>query len=245
MKTMNDDLTTKQAVIRLYQEKDREAVRDICCETGFLGKAIDQVFSDRELFADFLTGYYLDEEPDLAVVLESEGRVEGYILGCRYPEKKTRYELKKALTRIPRLIGRYLTSYPEHSRRYVQWLAWRGWREVPETPEKMAHMHINLRPGFKNVSGTRIMIETFLKILADAGEKAVYGQMVVFEKRRGPRMFARYGFAVQDTVEVTKYQALINDPVYLFTVIKDLEKNSSLYGTDLWKDSTPVESKDL
>ncbi|NJK92921.1 MAG: hypothetical protein HC904_14530 [Blastochloris sp.] len=106
--------------------------------------------------------------------------------GCRFPEKKSAYERVKAFRRLPLLVWRYLTTYPAVSRRYVNWLLWRGWREVPETPGRMAHMHINLRPGFKNVSGTRAMIERFLKILADKGEKAVYGQMVVFEKRRGP-----------------------------------------------------------
>jgi len=241
---MSDEIQGSVPLIRLYEEKDREAVRNICCETGFLGKAIDQVFSDRELFADFLTEYYLDREKDLAVVLEFEGRVEGYILGCRFPEKKTAYELGKLPGRIPRLIRRYLFSYPAHSRRYVEWLAWRGWREVPETPKRMAHMHINLRPGFKNVSGTRALIETFLKLLADKGEKAVYGQMVVFEKRRGPRMFGRYGFEVKDAVEVTKYKALVGDPVYLFTVIKDLGRNVSLYGTDLWKEGKQESAKE-
>lgn len=229
------DLNTLTPIIRMFEEKDRMAVRAICCETGFLGKQIDQVFGDRELFADFLTDYYLDREPDLAVVLEVDGQVEGYILGCRFPKKKTCYELRKIFSRVGRMVFRYLTSYEANSKRYVRWLLLRGWREVPETPERMAHMHINLRPNYKNVSGTRGMIEMFLQLLVNKGEKAVYGQMVVFEKRRGPRMFARYGFEVKDTVEVSKYKELIPDPVYLFTVIKDLEKNVSLYGTDLWK----------
>jgi hypothetical protein len=240
----NESSSPRAAQIRLYQSLDREAVRDICCETGFLGKAVDEVFSDRELFADFLTGYYLEEEPDLAVVLEWEGVVQGYILGCRHPGRKTCYEFRKALIRVPKLLWRYLTSYPAHSRRYVEWLLSRGWREVPQTPEKMAHMHINLRPGFKNVAGTRAMIEKFLQLLADKGEKSVYGQMVVFEKRRGPRMFARYGFEVRDAVEVTKYQGLISSPLYLFTVIKDLQKNVTLYGTDLWKEEGSRENSE-
>ena len=47
----NDDAFT----IRSYQPSDREAVRRLCCQTGFLGEAIDPVYEDRELFADFLT----------------------------------------------------------------------------------------------------------------------------------------------------------------------------------------------
>ncbi|NJK92920.1 MAG: hypothetical protein HC904_14525 [Blastochloris sp.] len=73
-----------ELLIRAYRAGDRAELREICCDTGFLGKPIDAVFSDRELFADFLTDYYLDEEPDLAVVLESEGVVQGYVLGLSF-----------------------------------------------------------------------------------------------------------------------------------------------------------------
>ena len=44
--------------IRQFQGSDREAVRQLCCDTGFLGEPIDPVFEDRELFANYLTRYY-------------------------------------------------------------------------------------------------------------------------------------------------------------------------------------------
>ena len=59
------------------------AVRALCCETGFLGKAIDPVFEDRELFADFLTDYYLKHEPDSAFVL-AKGCTHGFINRFRH-----------------------------------------------------------------------------------------------------------------------------------------------------------------
>ena len=61
------------AVIRPYRSSDREAVRRLCCETGYLGKAIDPVFEDRELFADYLTKFYTDWEPMASVVLLRSG----------------------------------------------------------------------------------------------------------------------------------------------------------------------------
>ena len=64
-------------VIRLYRPSDRDAVRRLCCETGYLGKAIDPVFEDRELFADYLTSFYTDWEPESAFVLEQDGEVKG------------------------------------------------------------------------------------------------------------------------------------------------------------------------
>ena len=64
---------TSEAIIRPYRPSDRDAVRRLCCETGYLGKAIDPVFEDRELFADYLTRFYTDREPESTFVLEQDG----------------------------------------------------------------------------------------------------------------------------------------------------------------------------
>ena len=74
------------------------------------------------------------------------------------------------------------------------------------------------------------MIESYLTYLHAQGEKRVYGQMVSFENRRGEKMFKRYGFRVLNRMEITKYRRLHPAPVYLCTVIKDLEENASIYG---------------
>src|ERR687885_699118 len=77
--------------IRTYRSSDRGAVRKLCCDTGFLGMPIDPVFEDRELFADFLTTYYTDHEPESAFVLEIDGEIRGYLLGCRKPLRNQLY----------------------------------------------------------------------------------------------------------------------------------------------------------
>lgn len=224
-------------LIRPYEPGDRARIREICCDTGFLGEPIDPVFQDRELFADYLTAYYTDREPESAVVLESGGVVQGYILGSRHPDRQSSFDTRNNLSLFFRGITRYFTSYNEASRRYVRWILTKGWREVPLKPGKMAHFHINLLAPYRTVRGTHDLIEFFLDYLHRAGEPAVYGQMVTFEKRRGQRMFARYGFDVKDCVEVSKYRHLVPTPVYLFTVVKDLRENPKLYGKDLWKES--------
>ena len=71
--------------IRSYRPSDRAAVRRLCCQTGFLGEPIDPVYEDNELFADFLTTYYTDHEPESSFVLELEGEIRGYLLGSRRP----------------------------------------------------------------------------------------------------------------------------------------------------------------
>lgn len=224
-------------VIRLYQPEDRDQIRNICCETGFLGKAVDPVFEDRELFADFLTSYYTDEEPDCAVVLEVDGKIMGYILGARFPAKQSAFDRKMLPPRLWRVIKGYLGHYRQPTREYINWLLWRGWREVPETPKNMAHLHINLLPAYKNVHRTKEMMEFFLNQLTQLGEKAVYGQVVTFSNKRGARTFARYGFETVDSVEVTKFRKYSDKKIYLFTIVKDLSETTDMYGQDIWKDN--------
>src|ERR1700751_2203503 len=77
-------LEAKDFQVRNYRQSDRDSVRTLCGETGFLGNPIDPVFEDRELFADFLTDYYLKHEPDSAFVVTKDNVVKGYLLGsCR------------------------------------------------------------------------------------------------------------------------------------------------------------------
>ncbi len=222
---MPDD---KKFIIRKYTASDRDVVRRLCCDTGFLGNPIDPVFEDRELFADFLTGYYTDWEPESAFVLEVDGEVRGYLLGSRMPLRQQMYNIYQNAGLLFRGLLRY-ARYNAASRRFVHWILYHGWREVPAAPRRAAHFHINLLPDARNVPTTRALMDAYLKYLYEHGEKRVYGQMVTFESRRGSKMFERYGFRVINRAEISKYKELHPEPVFLCTVIKNLEENSSLY----------------
>lgn len=221
-----------QVLIRKYAPGDREAVRRLCCETGFLGNPIDPAFEDRELFADYLTSYYTDAEPESSFVLEHEGEVKGYLLGSRFPLRQKWFNLRMGLSLAWRGLRRY-SRYNPATKRFVRWIFREGRKEVPPAPKRMPHFHINLLAEVRNVPSTRDLVDRFLRYLSDCGETRVFGQMVVFEARRGTRMFERYGFRVINKSAITKYRHLRDEPVYLCTVIKDLERNSQLYGSDL------------
>ncbi len=112
---------------------DRAAVRWLCCQTGFLGQPIDPVFSDRGLFADFLTNYYLEKEPESAFVMEIGGEVRGYLLGCRRPLRNQVHNFVQNFRLAARLLWRY-PRYNSASRRFIHWMLSNAWREVPAAP---------------------------------------------------------------------------------------------------------------
>ena len=90
--------TTADFIVRPYESADREAVRDLCCRTGFLGKPIDPVFEDRDLFANFLTDYYLRCEPESSFVVTIDDTIKGYLLGCRFPRRHQLFSIRQSVS---------------------------------------------------------------------------------------------------------------------------------------------------
>ncbi|HUE62112.1 MAG TPA: hypothetical protein VMO04_03215 [Chthoniobacterales bacterium] len=212
----------KPFTIRSYRKTDRDAVRKLCCQTGFLGMPIDPVYEDRQLFADFLTTYYTDWEPESSFVVEIDGQIRGYLLGSRKPIKNQLYSFWQNVSLFVKALTRYFL-YNTSSRRFVRWVLVHGPREVPAAPRRVPHFHINLLPDARKMSTTRALMSAYLSYLYRCGEKRVYGQIVTFESRRGEQMFERYGFKVLNRAEITKYKAFYPQSVYLSTVIKNLE----------------------
>ena len=212
----------KSYTIRSFRPSDRNAIRKLCCETGFLGTPIDPVYEDRQLFADFLTTYYTDWEPESSFVVEIDGQIRGYLLGSRRPLRNQLYSFWQNVSLFLKALTRCF-RYSEASRRFVLWTLVNGWREVPAAPRRVPHFHINLLPDARKMSTTRALMSAYLSYLYRCGEKRVYGQIVTFESRRGEKMFERYGFKVLNRAEITKYKAFYPQSVYLSTVIKNLE----------------------
>ncbi|MEQ1852080.1 MAG: GNAT family acetyltransferase [Chthoniobacteraceae bacterium] len=213
--------TTRKVEIRRYEPADREAIRALCCDTGFLGKPIDPAFEDRELFADYLTSFYTDCEPESAFVLAVDGEVRGYLLGSRRPFLQQLYNVVNNLRLLAKGAFRY-GRYNAASKKFIRWILTQAWREVPAVPRKAAHFHFNILPDSRKLATTRALTEAYFEHLRACGETRVYGQVVVFEDRRGAKLFERYGFKVLNKSEITKYRHLHPQPVYLCTVLKEL-----------------------
>lgn len=207
--------------IRSYEARDRSLIRHLCCETGFLGKPIDPVFEDRDLFADYLTTYYTDVEPESSFVLEQDGVVKGYLLGSRRPLRQQWHGFFHNI----RLFFIGMRRYPRYNkatRDFIGWILRNSWREVPAAPRRTAHFHFNVLPEAQSIAGTNVLLNAYFDYLRSHGEKAVFGQMVTFEFRRGAKVLERFGFRVIEKREITKYRGKHPEPVYLTTVLKQL-----------------------
>ena len=218
-------LEAKDFQVRNYHQSDRESVRAICCENGFLGNPIDPVFEDRELFADFLTDYYLKHEPDSAFVVIKDNVAKGYLLGSRRPLSHQVHRLLESVIYGGKVLSRYL-GYRQESRRFIHWMVAKAWREVPAAPRTIGHFHSNLLPEVKSILVYRQLLETYFRYLHDHGVRQVHAQVVTFDGRRGLKLFERYGFKVLNQSEITKYRQFTDQSVYLCTIVKEFDEKS-------------------
>jgi hypothetical protein len=207
---------------RPFKASDRAAVRHICCETGFMGKPVDPLYSDREAFADFFTGYYTDYEPQYCLVAESAaGEVVGYIIAAtdfkHFPLRQAGVVMRNLPSVIWKMIrGRYRKS----DYIFLSWLLRKAGKETPDAPKNAAHFHINILPEWRGEAGRHVLL-AFLKSVPEWGVGLIYGQMQIYESRRAEKLFKRFGFRVYDTRKVTKFERFGVKGVQVATLVRD------------------------
>lgn len=192
-----------------------------------MGNPIDPIFVDRDAFADFFTRYYTDIEPENALVAIDEDRVVGYLLGCLDYKSVNRKQLWLILSRTtPKVLGRILAfKYNRASFKFLSWFLFKAARETPKAVPGAAHFHVNMYQDYRTGIAGRRLIFPFVNRVAELGMKGVYGQMQVYEDRRGEKIFERYGFKFIDRKEITKFKDFHDKPVWVATIYNEFKRD--------------------
>ena len=213
-----------RVTIRQYRDSDREEVRRICCETGFLGGPIDPIYQDRELFADLFTNPYLDYEPDRTLIVESGGRLAGYLTGSMSPNFY-RTLMYSGLQTACRMLSRLLTgkySFHPRSEQFIRWLLVKGLTEQPKHPENAGHLHINLERPLRWGSVARRLLALYEEMLFAAEIDHYYVKFFSCSERNPERMYHRLRFEVYDRVLSTIFLPEIAGTLFIVCAHKRL-----------------------
>ncbi len=185
-------------IVRAFQPADRTAVRRICHQTGYMGEPAGWYWADEESFADVWSGYYTDREPESASVVEIDGQVAGYLLGCR----DTAAAPDPASVIGRHLIGgRHLLFRPG-----TAGFIWRSLadiavdaarRRLPRRsfadPRWPAHLHIDLLPQARGRGAGRLLMTRWLDQLRSEGIPGCHLETLA-ENHKAIAFFEAMGF---------------------------------------------------
>jgi ribosomal protein S18 acetylase RimI-like enzyme len=184
--------------IRPFVAADRQAVRDVCWETAYLGGRIDFLYDDRESWADLFTSYYTDEEPEHTwVVANDQGRVVGYLLGCA----DTRRAFSEWQVALRHHLTRFLWARPGTAGFWWR-VAWdrmvdsRGSAPRVDLARHPAHTHIDLLPEARASGVGKALFETWHVRLRERGVAGTHCQ-VLADNARIIRLLTRLGYQLQ------------------------------------------------
>lgn len=160
-------------LIRPYRPSDREGVRRVCFETGYMGDPVAWQWRDRESFADLFSGWYTDEAGADALVAVDDDEVVGYLLGCR----DSRAVPGPGRLAVRHLVGRGLLLRPGTAR-----VLWRTIADVAVATARRrlplgevvddrwpAHLHIDLLPAARGRGLGRELMTRWLDVLRADG----------------------------------------------------------------------------
>ncbi|MCK4669854.1 MAG: GNAT family N-acetyltransferase [Nanoarchaeota archaeon] len=207
--------------IRKYQKKDKDDVRRIACDTGFVGRPIDPIFQDRDLWADALTSYYLDIEPESCFVVEDNGKVRGYLLGCVNLWKLELYISAIKMRMLGKIILRYLfAGYNKRTKKLIRYILFTRMGEEAKVVRNYAHLHINLEKGYRSRRIGTKLVQNFFDYLKKRNAKGCYAQTFGFRGSRSENFFRRLGFKEYDKVRIHIWDDYLKGAVYSVSMIK-------------------------
>jgi len=206
------------SLVRPFERRDREAVRFICCETGFMGEPMEVFMEGREVFADLWTRYWTDHEPEHCWIAEVEGRVVGYLFGCTDTRRQERITREKILPSI--ILKAFVTRcfWSLKTQRYLI-KAIRSYRRGElRTPniarEYPAHLHTNLLDGYRGLGlGTQMMRKWF-DHLASHGGGGLHLVTTTYNKQAA-LFYRRMGFETLFEKPISFYEGIIAEPIAL------------------------------
>ena len=161
--------------------------------------------------------------------MEVNGEVRGYLLGCRFP---LRNQFHNFLQNLPAVVAAVAVAVPAlqcgESSLHLTGCFLNGWREVPAAPRRTAHFHINLLPADARSVTAHPGPDRRLpaQYLHEKGEKRCTDRWFQLRQPAGREDVPTIRFQGPQPHGNHQVPPTAPEPVYLCTVVKDLDENS-------------------
>ena len=217
-------MSSAGVVIRRYRRLDRQEIRQICCDTAFMGQPCANFFDGDDIFADALTEYFTDHEPQSCFVAEKEGLVVGYLIGAKDVTLMGRVFTQKITLKL--LIKAFYSGVFFKSKNIVflgfclRSMLGGEFRQPDLSREYPATLHINMRSGFRGLGIGSQLLAQYLIYLKDEGVPAVHFATM---SENATYFFNKREFTVLFRLRRSYFRHLLKRDIFVYVYGKKLE----------------------
>jgi hypothetical protein len=206
--------------IRKYKAQDRQAIRDICYDTAFLGESASVFFDAKEILADFVTLYFTDYEPESCFVSEVNGEVIGYLTGATSITRLSNIFVTRIAPKLGMKVLLNCTIFKKKNIIFLfHWLLdfLKGeFFKAPDFSKQYpATLHINLKRDFRSLGIGTKLIGGYLDYLI---KKDIPGIHLATISDKAGEFFEKAGFNLlsRGSVSCLRYILHRDVPIYIY-----------------------------
>jgi len=218
--------------IRPFQSGDRQAVRDICVETCWLGEYRPEYIVDDWIWAEFWTRYFTDREPRHSWVLQrlQDGKIVGYLCGSSQCKKVDHYAVH-LLPRIAwRAIRKGLLRHAGTRRSILAMLGslLKGELDVPGRLSDCytGTWHFNLLPEARGAGWGWLLLRTYVRAMREQGVAGIHAQTMSVNTVVN-RLLESCGFQLADSHPVHAFRHADPRPIEIQTWVMSLREDQA------------------
>ena len=210
---------SNSTVIRKFDIKDKEAVRRISYDTAFMGQPSAIFFEGNDIFADALTLYFTDYEPESCFVAENKGEVIGYLIGA----KDTLALNRIFLTQIaPRLLIKAFAEGALLKKKniififnFLRSLLKDEFKQADFSKNYPATLHINIDENFRKFGIGSNLIASYLDYLKESEIPGVH--LATLSDEAGA-FFSKQGFSLLHQSRRSYFRHVVHrdTPAYIY-----------------------------
>ena len=208
--------------IRKYHPKDRPRVRQINCMTALMGEPSAAFFDDDEVFADALTIYFTDHEPESCFVAECDNNVVGYLIGAKDIKRMDKvFAGKIALPLLTKAL-RHLVFFRKKNLRFIFHVLcslMKGEFRAPTfSKDYPATLHINLMKEYRAGGVGSRLIHAYLDYLKEQGVEGVH--FATMSDKAG-QFFKKQNFQLLHQEERSYFRYFLgkNIPIFIYGML--------------------------
>lgn len=209
--------------IAKYSDTDRDAVRDICFQTGFLGRSMEEIVDHGALFLDLSLNYFFTRGGDCRIVARENGKTVGYVLVATDKNDYFAYNKVYYIKRTAAEVATLRLFRKKERKYYARMLMYylNGELKMPEFKDYPALLHINVAPGHQHKGIGGKMFEEMFACLEKSDCTGVQLQTTSANSTAAP-FFKTHGFIELASKETGFYKAYGTGDVRLIAMGKKL-----------------------